>query len=70
MIFIFIQKIFIQKQIEFNKEHNIKPKGIQKAIPDLIQDFNDLVGAPNNKAVKDIEKDLPMSIEEIKKQMK
>ncbi|MBO7244957.1 MAG: excinuclease ABC subunit UvrB [Alphaproteobacteria bacterium] len=59
-----------QKQIEFNKEHNIKPKGIQKAIPDLIQDFNDLVGAPNNKAVKDIEKDLPMSIEEIKKQMK
>ena len=34
-----------EKQMAFNKEHNITPKGISKAIPDLIQDFNDLVGA-------------------------
>lgn len=59
-----------QKQIEFNQEHNIKPKGIQKAIPDLIQDFNDLVGSNEKKKSLNIEKDLPQSIEEIKKQMK
>lgn len=59
-----------QKQIEFNVEHNIQPKGIQKAIPDLIQDFNDLVGSNEKKSAQSLEKDLPESIEEIKKQMK
>ena len=51
-------------------EHNIQPKGIQKAIPDLIQDFNDLVGSNEKKSAQSLEKDLPESIEEIKKQMK
>ena len=60
-----------QKQIEFNKEHSIQPKGIKKDIPDLIQDFNDLVGASQEKkAVVDIEKEMPSSIEQLKKQMK
>ena len=59
-----------QKQIEFNVEHNIQPKGIQKAIPDLIQDFNDLVGSNEKQSAQSLEKDLPESIEEIKKQMK
>ena len=59
-----------QKQIEFNVEHNIQPKGIQKAIPDLIQDFNDLVGSNEKNSAQSLEKDLPESIEEIKKQMK
>ena len=60
-----------QKQIEFNKEHNIQPKGIKKDIPDLIQDFNDLVGASQDKKpVVDIEKEMPSSIEQLKKQMK
>ena len=60
-----------EKQIEFNKIHNITPKGIQKAIPDLIQDFNDLVGNPNDKnKTLDVEKELPLSIEQLKKQMK
>lgn len=38
-----------EKQIAFNEAHHITPKGIQKAIPDLIQDFNDLVGSTNEK---------------------
>ncbi len=60
-----------QKQIEFNKEHNIQPKGIKKDIPDLIQDFNDLVGASQEKkTVVDIEKEMPSSIDQLKKQMK
>ena len=52
------------KQMAFNKEHNITPKGIQKAIPDLIKDFNDLTG----NTVKDIEQ-LPETVEDLKKQM-
>ena len=52
------------KQMAFNKEHNITPKGIQKAIPDLIKDFNDLTG----NTVKDIEQ-VPESVEDLKKQM-
>ncbi len=60
-----------QKQIEFNKRHNITPKGIQKEIPDLIQDFNDLVGSTNDKITPvEIEKEIPTSIEQLKKQMK
>ncbi len=60
-----------QKQIEFNKFHNITPKGIQKEIPDLIQDFNDLVGSTNDKITPvEIEKEIPTSIEQLKKQMK
>ena len=60
-----------EKQIAFNQAHNIVPKGIQKAIPDLIQDFNDLVGNPNEKTTSlEVEKELPLSIEQLKKQMK
>lgn len=60
-----------QKQIEFNKEHNIQPKGIKKDIPDLIQDFNDLVGSSQEKVSSmDIEKEASLSIEQLKKQMK
>ena len=37
----------------------------------MIQDFNDLVGASQEKkAVVDIEKEMPSSIEQLKKQMK
>lgn len=60
-----------QKQIQYNKLHAISPKGIQKAIPDLIQDFNDLVGNTSDKDTPhDMEKEIPQSIEELKKQMK
>ncbi len=52
------------KQMAFNKEHNITPKGIQKAIPDLIKDFNDLTG----NTVKDME-DVPETVEDLRKQM-
>ncbi|MBQ3695594.1 MAG: excinuclease ABC subunit UvrB [Alphaproteobacteria bacterium] len=52
------------KQMAFNKEHNITPKGIQKAIPDLIKDFNDLTG----NTVKDID-EVPETVEDLKKQM-
>ena len=52
------------KQMAFNKKHNITPKGIQKAIPDLIKDFNDLTG----NTVKDIEQ-VPETVEDLKKQM-
>ncbi len=53
-----------QKQMAFNAEHGITPKGIQKAIPDLIKDFNDLTGTKVESAEK-----LPDSVEELKKQM-
>ncbi len=41
-----------EKQMAFNEEHNIKPKGIEKAVPDLIRDFNDLVGGGNTPEVE------------------
>ncbi len=53
-----------EKQIAFNLENHITPKGIQKAIPDLIKDFNDLTGT----TVKQIDQ-VPESIEELKKKM-
>jgi len=52
------------KQMAFNKKHNITPKGIQKAIPDLIKDFNDLTG----NTVKDID-EVPETVEDLRKQM-
>ena len=52
------------KQMAFNKKHKITPKGIQKAIPDLIKDFNDLTG----NTVKDIEQ-VPEKVEDLRKQM-
>ncbi len=52
------------KQMAFNKEHNITPKGIQKAIPDLIKDFNDLTG----NTVKDID-EVPETVEDLRRQM-
>ncbi len=52
------------KQMAFNAEHHITPKGIQKAIPDLIKDFNDLTGT----SVQKLES-VPASIEELKKEM-
>ncbi|MBR6232100.1 MAG: excinuclease ABC subunit UvrB, partial [Alphaproteobacteria bacterium] len=53
-----------KKQIAFNKEHGIVPKGIKKEIPDLIKDFNDLTGTKVESAEK-----LPDSVTELKKQM-
>ena len=53
-----------EKQIAFNLVHHITPKGIQKEIPDLIKDFNDLTGT----TVKQIEQ-VPESIETLKKKM-
>ena len=52
------------KQMAFNKKHHITPKGIQKAIPDLIKDFNDLTG----NTVKNIE-EVPETVEDLRKQM-
>ncbi len=53
------------KQIDFNKTHHITPKGIQKPIPDLIKDFNDLTGT----TVQEVE-DMPQTVESLKKQMR
>ncbi|MBP5343980.1 MAG: excinuclease ABC subunit UvrB [Alphaproteobacteria bacterium] len=53
------------KQLAYNLENHIVPKGIQKAIPDLIKDFNDLTGTK----VESVE-ELPDSIEVLKKQMR
>ncbi|MBE6446095.1 MAG: excinuclease ABC subunit UvrB [Alphaproteobacteria bacterium] len=53
-----------EKQIAFNLENHITPKGIQKSIPDLIKDFNDLTGNSQSKTVK-----IEESVEELKKQM-
>lgn len=53
-----------EKQIAFNLENNITPKGIQKAIPDLIKDFNDLTGQKVENEIQITE-----SVETLKKQM-
>jgi excinuclease ABC subunit B len=53
-----------EKQIAFNLENHITPKGIQKAIPDLIKDFNDLTGKKVEK-----EEQITESVETLKKQM-
>jgi len=53
-----------EKQIAFNLENNITPKGIQKAIPDLIKDFNDLTGQKVEN-----ETQITESVETLKKQM-
>lgn len=64
-----------QKQMAFNEEHHINPKGIEKAIPDLIRDFNDLVGTntPNVEETTDIKVDvienIPDIIANMRKQM-
>jgi excinuclease ABC subunit B len=53
-----------EKQIAFNLENHITPKGIKKAIPDLIKDFNDLTG---NHTESD--KQIAQSVESLKKEM-
>ena len=64
-----------EKQMAFNKEHNITPKGISKAIPDLIQDFNDLVGGndknKNQNVTFSVDKveSVPELIETLRKKM-
>ena len=61
------------KQIAFNAEHHIQPKGIEKAVPDLIRDFNDLVGGNQSEATAQTEveviENLPDIIEKLRKQM-
>jgi len=53
------------KQLAYNLENHIVPQGIQKAIPDLIKDFNDLTGTK-----VEVVEDLPDSVEVLKKQMR
>ena len=53
------------KQLAYNLENHIVPKGIQKVIPDLIKDFNDLTGTK----IESVE-DLPDSVEILKQQMR
>lgn len=58
-----------ERQIQFNTDHHIKPKGIQKAIPDLIRDFNDLVKESDEKQPTEILENIPDVIVKLKKQM-
>ncbi len=53
-----------EKQIAFNLENHIIPKGIKKEIPDLIKDFNDLTGQKVEK-----EDQINESVESLRKQM-
>lgn len=59
-----------EKQMQFNEEHHIKPKGIQKAVPDLIRDFNDLVGNTTQNENVEVIENIPDIIEKLKKQMR
>ncbi len=59
-----------EKQMAFNAKHKITPKGIQKEIPDLIQDFNDLTGNKKQETTVDIIENIPDIIERLKKQMR
>lgn len=54
------------KQKAFNKAHHILPKGIQKAVPDLIKDFNELVGENGGEqAAADLSGDFDENIAEV-----
>ena len=60
------------KQQAFNAEHHITPKGIEKAVPDLIKDFNDLVGGSENKTDEisgDFDENIAEVIQATRKQM-
>ena len=60
------------KQQAFNAEHHITPKGIEKAVPDLIKDFNDLVGGSENKTDEisgDFDENIAEVIQSTRKQM-
>ncbi len=60
------------KQQAFNAEHHITPKGIQKAVPDLIKNFNDLVGGSDNKTDEmtgDFDENIAEVIQATRKQM-
>ena len=60
------------KQQAFNAEHHITPKGIEKAVPDLIKDFNDLVGGSDNKTDEisgDFDENIAEVIQATRKQM-
>ncbi len=63
-----------EKQMAFNEIHHIKPKGIEKAVPDLIRDFNDLVGGGNTSddisdVTVDVIENMDDIIENLRKQM-
>lgn len=64
-----------QKQMEFNKKHGIVPQGIKKQIPDLIKDFNDLVGKSDvdnkkTKKTQDLIDNIPQLLDDLYKQMR
>lgn len=63
-----------EKQQAFNAAHNITPKGIEKAVPDLIRDFNDLVGGNNTDQIDetftgDFEENIADTIADMRKKM-
>lgn len=59
------------KQMAFNEAHQITPKGIQKAIPDLIKDFGDLTGTSSaeSKEAAVAPDDIPALIAKLRRQM-
>lgn len=57
------------KQKAFNEQHHITPKGIQKAIPDLIKDFGDLTGISTPEKKVESREDIPNLIANLRQQM-
>ncbi len=57
------------KQMAFNEQHHITPKGIQKAIPDLIKDFGDLTGISTPEKKVESREDIPNLIANLRQQM-
>ena len=53
----------------FNEQHHITPKGIQKAIPDLIKDFGDLTGISTPEKKVESREDIPNLIANLRQQM-
>lgn len=57
------------KQMAFNEQHHITPKGIQKAIPDLIKDFGNLTGISTPEKKVESREDIPNLIANLRQQM-
>ena len=58
-----------EKQMQFNAEHHITPKGIQKEIPDILKTLNADMPVKENSTELDVVEDIAKTIQNLQKEM-